>query len=149
MQSLQPPPRSQQDEKLILLVEDNAVNQQLAQLQLKQLDFASHPVSSGRAAVDEITANPGRYTVILMDCQMPEMDGFAATQAIRQQERERSNHIPIIAMTANAMQGDRERCIEAGMDDYISKPVSKQALKTALESWIPSALTQQKDAPAP
>lgn len=134
--------------QMILLVEDNAVNQKLAQLQLRQLGYTAYSVSSGRAAVDEIATNSDRYSVILMDCQMPEMDGFAATRAIRQQESESHSHIPIIAMTANAMQGDRERCLAAGMDDYISKPVNKQTLVDALQRWIAADPTSQKDAPA-
>ena len=132
---------------LILLVEDNAVNQQLAQLQLKQMGFASHAVNSGRIAVEEMETNADRFTIILMDCQMPDMDGFAATRAIRLQESQRGNHIPIIAMTANAMQGDRERCLAAGMDDYISKPVSKQALKAALDRWLETTMDNPKDLP--
>ncbi len=136
-------------ETVILLVEDNAVNQKLAQLQLKQMGFTSHAVSSGRVAVEEMAADSDRYTVILMDCQMPDMDGFAATRAIRQQERQRGSHIPIIAMTANAMQGDRERCLAAGMDDYVSKPVSKQALKAALDRWIAIAMENPEGIPVP
>ncbi len=138
-----------ESETIILLVEDNAINQQLAQLQLKQLGFTCHAVSSGRAAVAEIDATPDRYTIVLMDCQMPDMDGFAATRAIRLQEAQHNGHIPIIAMTANAMQGDRERCLAAGMDDYISKPVSKQALKDALDRWLAIAKNSPKDLPVP
>jgi CheY-like chemotaxis protein len=71
-----------------------------------------------------------------MDCQMPEMDGYEATAAIRAFERERGRHTPIIALTANAMQGDRERCLAAGMDDFVAKPVTDAALRAALERWL-------------
>jgi two-component system, sensor histidine kinase and response regulator len=84
------------------------------------------------------------YDVVFMDCQMPEMDGFAATAAIRQREASMGRHVPIIAMTANAMQGDREECLAAGMDDYVSKPVSFDSLVAMLRKWAPP----QADRPA-
>jgi len=90
--------------------------------------------ANGREAVEMVGLLP--YDAIFMDCQMPEMDGFEATQEIRR--REGSNlHRPIIAMTANAMQGDRERCLNAGMDDYVSKPIRKRDLTEALERQLP------------
>jgi DNA-binding NtrC family response regulator len=86
------------------------------------------------------------YDLVFMDCQMPEMDGFAATMAMRQREAHFDQHIPIIAMTANAMQGDRERCLEAGMDDYLSKPVKFEALAVMLRKWAlpPGALSPRE-----
>ncbi|PON11778.1 hypothetical protein C2W62_43050 [Candidatus Entotheonella serta] len=78
------------------------------------------------------------YMLIFMDCHMPEMDGYEATSAIRQREAQARGHIPIVAMTANAMQGDRERCLEAGMDDYISKPVKSKDLLAILQKWVPA-----------
>ena len=122
--------------KLILLVEDNLVNQKVANLQLKQLGYAVHMVENGQLAVEAVDSMP--CALVLMDCQMPVMDGFEATRIIRLSERTSGRHIPIIAMTANAMQGDRERCLEAGMDDYLTKPVDPIELKQVLEKWMPS-----------
>jgi polar amino acid transport system substrate-binding protein len=119
--------------KLILLVEDNAVNQRLAQHHLMKRGYAVHTVSNGQEGVDAARTLP--YAAILMDCQMPVMDGFEATRVIRLNEQG-GRRRPIIAMTANAMQGDRERCLEAGMDDYISKPISPQQLNTVLARWV-------------
>ena len=125
--------------KLLLLVEDNPVNQKVTLLQLKKLGYAAHAVNNGREAVEAVTNLP--YALILMDCQMPIMDGFEATHTIRKMHESGGNrsswqHIPIIAMTANAMKGDRERCLQAGMDDYLSKPVSSEILSKKLQYWI-------------
>ncbi len=110
----------------VLLAEDNKVNQTLAKGVLKQLGHTFEIAENGRQAVEAWSR--GGFELILMDVQMPEMDGLAAVQAIRQRERETGTHIPVIAMTAHAMKGDRERCIDAGMDEYLSKPVRKQDL---------------------
>jgi two-component system, sensor histidine kinase and response regulator len=121
--------------RLLLLVEDNPTNQRVAQLQINKLGYAVHTVANGRDAVDAIEALP--YAAILMDCQMPVMDGFEATAAIRRWERGHgSRRVPIIAMTANAMEGDRDKCILAGMDDYLSKPIDASALMDALTRWV-------------
>jgi len=117
----------------ILLAEDNAVNQRVV---LRILEKAGHSliiVENGRAAVGIL--NDRSFDLILMDIQMPEMDGFEATTLIRQRERLSGQHIPIIAMTAHAMAGDRERCLDAGMDDYISKPISAGALLELVAQW--------------
>ncbi|MZP28184.1 response regulator [Heliobacterium undosum] len=118
----------------ILLAEDNHANQRLALLLLKKFGFEADAVGNGREAVEACAT--GKYALVLMDCQMPEMDGFEATQMIRAAQSAGGPATPIIAMTANAMQGDRERCIAAGMDDYISKPINRDALKEILRKWV-------------
>ena len=118
----------------ILLVEDNLVNQKVAVHILQKGGYRCDVAANGLEAVEALSSLP--YDLVFMDCQMPEMDGFAATAAIRYREEEQGTRIPIIAMTANAMQGDRERCLEAGMDDYISKPVRPEDLLAMLEKWL-------------
>jgi PAS domain S-box-containing protein len=121
----------------ILLAEDNLTNQQVARLQLAKLGFQVEAVADGRQAVEAYQRSPDAYALILMDCQMPVMDGFGATREIRDCEAGRGRHIPIVAMTANAMAGDRELCLQAGMDDYMTKPVQRQTLLAMLERWLP------------
>lgn len=117
----------------VLLAEDNKANQKLALLLLKKLNYQATLAMNGLEAVEASATD--NYDLILMDCQMPEMDGFEATIAIREAEKNTGRHIPIIAMTANAMQGDREKCLSVGMDDYISKPINPKQLKLILERW--------------
>jgi len=117
----------------ILLAEDNKANQKLAMLLLQKIGCEVIVVTNGRDAV--VAAQGGNHDLILMDCQMPEMDGFEATIAIRGAEKNTPRHIPIIAMTANAMQGDREKCLSVGMDDYISKPINPKQLRQIIERW--------------
>jgi len=119
----------------VLLAEDNKINQMVGVRQLKKLGFEVDVVETGIQAVDARFRN--QYGAILMDCQMPQMDGYKATQKIREQERELGlPHIRIIAMTAHAMQGDRELCLAAGMDDYLSKPIDLLNLKNKLNKAI-------------
>jgi signal transduction histidine kinase/DNA-binding response OmpR family regulator len=121
----------------ILIVEDNHVNQRLAVKQLQRLGFIAETVANGREAVDA-EARTG-YALILMDVQMPVMDGFEAAAEIRRAEIRSRRHVPIIAMTANALSEDREACLAAGMDDYVAKPVSLGALRGVIEKWLPDA----------
>ncbi|MBI4631240.1 MAG: response regulator, partial [Chloroflexi bacterium] len=116
----------------ILLAEDNAVNQKLAVRLLERMGYRADIAANGLEVIAALERQ--RYDVILMDMQMPEMDGLDATRRIR---RELAPQVQprIIAMTANAMQGDREMCLEAGMDDYVSKPIQVKDLQTALERW--------------
>ena len=118
----------------ILLAEDNIINQKVAQSILGKIGYKADVVANGLEAVSALEMI--NYDVVLMDCEMPEMDGFQATAMIRDPKSKVLNHkVPIIAMTANAMKGDREKCIEAGMDDYLSKPVKKEVLAAVLEKW--------------
>ncbi len=119
----------------ILLAEDNYTNQLVAQGILKQLGLTADSVANGKEAVKILETVP--YDLVLMDCQMPEMDGYEATSVIRDDSSFVLNHsIPIIAMTANAMEGDKKKCLDAGMDDYIPKPVSIDKVETVLKKWL-------------
>jgi signal transduction histidine kinase/CheY-like chemotaxis protein len=117
----------------IILAEDNPVNQLVARRMLALMGFQVEVAESGEAVLRLLES--GHFDLILMDCMMPQMDGYEATREIRRRETGDSR-IPIIAMTANAMEGDRERCLAAGMDDYVSKPVSRNALSSALATWL-------------
>ncbi|MDP9132744.1 MAG: response regulator, partial [Nitrospirota bacterium] len=136
----------------ILVAEDNLVNQKLAVRMLERLGYQPDIVSNGEEAVTAFERE--MYSAIVMDCQMPVMDGYEATRRIREQEqrpdasRDRA-HIPIIALTANAMQGDRERCQAAGMDDYLSKPVKTDDLGRLMHRWIPLPAPEETSTPAP
>ena len=121
----------------VLVAEDNIINQKVAIRLLERMGCHVTVVSNGREALDVLTQEP--YDLVLMDCQMPDMDGFEATAAIRTREAQTGGHIPIVAMTAHAMQGARERCLAAGMDDYMSKPVAVEELKRMLQKWTPAA----------
>ncbi len=117
----------------ILLAEDNPVNQKLAMVMLSKAGYKVTIVANGRLAVETFYKNPGDFDTILMDIQMPEMDGYEATRQIRSKG---FKDLPIIAMTANAMKGDKELCLEAGMNDYITKPIKREIVFQILERWL-------------
>jgi CheY-like chemotaxis protein/HPt (histidine-containing phosphotransfer) domain-containing protein len=131
----------------VLLTEDNPVNVEVARAMLESLELEVVCARNGDEALR--ATRDSRYDCVLMDCQMPVMDGFAATAAIRREEREagRGRVLPIIAITANALQGDREACLAAGMDDYLSKPFTQQELAAVIGRWIalPLAATVHHD----
>lgn len=128
----------------ILLAEDNVINQQVAQGILKKLGLSADAVANGCEVIETLKNIP-HYDLILMDVQMPEMDGLEATKLIRNSNLSISNpNIPIIAMTAHAMQGDKDVCLEAGMNDYVVKPICPDAMAKALKKWLPKETSIQK-----
>ncbi len=128
-----PPPRSGYR---LLLVEDNPVNLMVARRLLESLGHHADSVEDGAAALAQLSRQP--YDLVMMDCQMPVLDGYAATRQWRQREADASRpRLPIVAMTANAMAGDRQRCLDAGMDDYLSKPLDRARLEDCLQRWLP------------
>ena len=119
----------------ILLAEDNLVNQKVAGRLLEKQGHHVTIAGNGREALEQLERES--FDLVFMDIQMPEMDGFEATVAIRARERRTGRHVPIIAMTAHAMQGDRDRCLGAGMDDYVSKPIKLQEIISVIENCSP------------
>ena len=132
--------------ELILVAEDNLTNQDVIQRQLNLLGYAAEFKDNGLEALEAWKGK--HYALLLTDCNMPEMDGWELTKQIRESESE-TEHIPIIAITANALQGDAERCLEVGMDDYLSKPIDMQKLETMMSKWMPvSEITLGDDSAA-
>ncbi len=117
----------------VLLAEDNAINQKVALRMLQRWECEVDVVGDGKAAVDAVEAKT--YDAVMMDCHMPGLDGYEATLEIRRREKTTGNHVPILAMTANALEGDRDRCLSVGMDDYVRKPVKPEDLWKALYTW--------------
>ncbi|MCC7526885.1 MAG: response regulator [Candidatus Melainabacteria bacterium] len=122
-------------QELLLVAEDHPINQEVALMLLRDLGFEAQIAQNGQLALELMQRIP--YALVFMDCQMPVLDGFDAARAIRKIETRTGKHIPIIAMTAHAIEGSREQCLAAGMDDYLSKPVDPVRLKNILEKWIP------------
>jgi CheY-like chemotaxis protein/HPt (histidine-containing phosphotransfer) domain-containing protein len=131
----------------MLLAEDNEANQMVATELLARLGIELDIANNGREAVDMISAAPNRYAAVLMDVQMPEMDGLAATRALR--EIPALGKLPIIAMTANAMKADLDACLAAGMNDHVTKPIERRALVQTLRRWLPAGVKSFQDPPAP
>jgi CheY-like chemotaxis protein len=125
----------------ILIAEDNIVNQTLARRMVEKLGYKADVVANGIEALDALELI--EYDLILMDCQMPEMDGYQATQMIRKNEAGKA-HLPIVAMTANALDGEKERCLATGMDDYITKPVQIHDLMKIIQRLIGSTTKSSK-----
>jgi PAS domain S-box-containing protein len=121
----------------ILLAEDSELIRRVARFQLEDLQYVVDTVENGAQAVTAVAT--GKYELVLMDMRMPEMDGLAATRAIRAAERETGHHVIVVALTANALAGDRAACLDAGMDDFLAKPLQIEVLRSALERWLPRA----------
>ena len=146
-ESTEPPVRrSPANAPLILVVEDSPVNRVVAVSVLERWGHHVHVVNDGREALQALSMQ--RYDAVLMDCQMPDVDGYEATEELRRRERNGNYHTPVIAMTAHAMVGDRERCLAAGMDDYMSKPVRSNVLHEVLARWLPKAPEIEESDPA-
>ena len=122
----------------VLAAEDNAVNKKLVTRLLEKAGFQVEAVDNGLQAVEAMAR--GNYDAVIMDCQMPEMDGFEATAAIRAAESGTDRHVPIIALTASAMEADRELCLASGMDDFLTKPIDRAELTAVLDRWVPQPL---------
>jgi len=127
----------------VLVAEDNHVNQQVVIETLESFGCTVHLATNGHEAVTMYEKET--YDLIFMDCRMPRMDGFEATAAIRRREQAGEDHIPIIAMTAHAMKGDREQCLDAGMDDYIAKPIDPDSVLNMLRQWAKGVPETRKD----
>lgn len=132
------------DSLQILLAEDNAVNQLTATTMLQKLGHLVEVANNGREAVDKLAA--GKFDLVFMDVQMPELDGLSATKEIRESEKSTGRHVPIVAMTAHAMAGDQDRCLEAGMDAYTSKPIRRKAIEAVIQEIVERFLTSPEAA---
>ncbi|MBC8159064.1 MAG: PAS domain-containing protein [Alphaproteobacteria bacterium] len=130
--------------QLILMAEDNLTNQDVIRRQLNLLGYATDIADDGQIAFEALKNKD--YALLLTDCHMPNMDGFELTGAVREMEKETGGRLPIIAITANALQGEADRCLQAGMDDYLAKPVEMPLLKETLKKWMPAASASSKPA---
>ena len=130
---------------MVLVAEDNPVNQKVVTRMLERLGYGAHVVGNGLEALDALEQRP--YPLVFMDCQMPELDGYEATAQIR--ERYPDRQIAVVALTAHAMEGDRERCLAAGMDDYLAKPIDAGALRDVLARWLPAGAATPRTGTVP
>jgi two-component system, sensor histidine kinase len=130
----------------LLVADDNEINRFVAAEHLQELGYLSHTVSNGQEAIDAV--GTGRYAAVLMDCQMPVMDGYSATREIRRREQDGGGHIPIIAVTAHALDGERSNVLDAGMDDYLAKPFTPADLERTLVKWIGKPKRHDANGPA-
>ena len=126
--------------QLILVAEDNVTNQDVIRRQLNLLGYAAEIAADGKQALDAWHSR--KFAMLLTDCHMPEMDGFELTRAIRAEEDETDSRFPIVAITANALQGEADRCLQAGMDHYLSKPLELRKLQQVLKKWMPIAASE-------
>ena len=133
--------------KTILVAEDNTINQKVARGILEKMGFEVLIVATGRDVVPTLIKH--RCDLVLMDCQMPEMDGYEATMELRRSDLKFVRSIPVIAMTASAIKGDKERCLAAGMNDYLSKPMKPAELSRMLQKWFDIRDEQSSDESAP
>lgn len=124
------------DKKPILIVENLPANQELFSLQLRQLGFSARHAPNGRVALEMFQANPESFSMILMDLQMPVMDGLTTTILIRQHEATTGTHVIIVALTANYAENIREQCLRAGMDDFVHKPITLDKLNQLVTKWL-------------
>jgi CheY-like chemotaxis protein len=127
-------PEAGTEKRRVLIVEDNAVNQRVAVALLARAGYATEVAFNGSEALAALARIP--FDIVLMDCQMPVMDGLETVRQLRAREARTGEHVPVIAMTANAMEGDRERCLEAGMDDYVAKPILGKELYAKVAHWL-------------
>lgn len=129
--SVQPQPKP-----LVLLVEDNPIQLRISKAYVEKLGMEVTAVANCREAIDALEKR--KYALILMDWRMPEIDGIQCTRSIRDVDAKNGLHTPIVALTARAMSGDKEKCLAAGMDDYLAKPFTAQQLREVMERWIPN-----------
>jgi CheY-like chemotaxis protein len=128
----------------VLVVEDNLINQKVAVRMLERLGHVSQVAGNGVEGLAALAAQP--YDIVFMDCQMPEMDGFEATRTLRDLEKATGRHTPVIALTANVMNEEREQCRRAGMDDFLAKPVRYEDLSAVIDRWRPAEPAQARTA---
>jgi CheY-like chemotaxis protein/HPt (histidine-containing phosphotransfer) domain-containing protein len=139
-------PASPSQERVVLVAEDNAVNRLVARGVLEGLGYVVDFANDGLEAVAAVTLAPDRFVAIIMDCQMPRLDGYEATRRIRQLETA-TTRVPIVALTASILPGERQRCLAAGMDEFLAKPVDFDLLETVLAQWVDGVLPDEVAAP--